>query len=137
MWGVLVQSQVRSWSHHLTHQWSQISIIAFGNHIMRHYIYSKNSHVRIQVFHILHNYTMKSLQAFKSFLKWKSIVDNQQWNLFCWWHRIRQQKLICWWHRIRQQKLICWWHRIWQWNLVLRLMHEIINVLNLLLTQKS
>jgi len=38
-----------------------ISTFVYDNHITRHHIFSKNAHVHIQVFHILHNHTMRSL----------------------------------------------------------------------------
>jgi hypothetical protein len=68
-------------SCHLTHQWSQISTYAFGNHKTCHHTYSKNTHVHIQVFQILHNHTMKLLQAFKLFLTWMSAIkiDSRNW----------------------------------------------------------
>jgi len=58
---------VWSWPHYLRHQWSQISTFAYLNHI-HHHTYFKSPYVHIQAFHILHHYTMKLLQAFKSFL---------------------------------------------------------------------
>jgi hypothetical protein len=59
-----------------------------------HHTYLKNPYVHIQVFHILHNHTMKSLQVFKSFLQWESIVENQQRKLIHWRPRILQRKPI-------------------------------------------
>jgi hypothetical protein len=38
-----------------------INTFVYDNHITCHYIFSKNTHVHIQVFHILHNHTMRSL----------------------------------------------------------------------------
>jgi hypothetical protein len=76
LWFVLVLTMVRSRLHHLRHQ-CQISIFASSNHIHQH-TYFKNPNVHIQVFHILHNHTMKLLQAFKSFFTRDSIVENQQ-----------------------------------------------------------
>ena len=49
--------------------------IAFINHITRHHTYFKNTHVHIQVFHILHNHTMQSLQAFKSIMVWNFVAE--------------------------------------------------------------
>jgi hypothetical protein len=79
----------------------------FGNQISRHHTYFKNINVHIQVFHILHDHTMKLLQAFKSILIWKSVAEHQQLKLVRWRLKIQQQKLIRLCHRIRQQKLIC------------------------------
>ena len=42
-----------------------------------------DTHVHIQVFHILHNHTMKLLQVFTSFLTWKFVIENQQQNQIC------------------------------------------------------
>jgi hypothetical protein len=64
---VLVLTMVWSRTHHLRHQWPQISTFASLNHIHQH-PYFKISYVHIQVFHILHHHTIKLLQAFKSFL---------------------------------------------------------------------
>jgi hypothetical protein len=61
---VLILTMVRSRPHHLRHQWPQISTFASLNHI-HHHTYFKSSYVHIQVFHILHHYTMKLLQAFE------------------------------------------------------------------------
>ena len=44
--------------------------------ITNQHICIQKSQVHIRVFHILYNHTMKLLQAFKSFLIWKSIAKN-------------------------------------------------------------
>jgi hypothetical protein len=38
-----------------------INTFIFDNHITRHHTFSKKTHVHIQVFHISHNHTMRSL----------------------------------------------------------------------------
>jgi len=81
LWVVLVLTMVQSRPHHLRHQWSQISTFVFLNHI-RHHTYFKSSYVHIQVFHILHNHTMKLLLAFKSFLPRRLIVEISSENWF-------------------------------------------------------
>jgi hypothetical protein len=81
LWVVLVLTMVQSQPRHLRHQWSQISIFVFLNHI-RHHTYFKSSYVHIQVFHILHHRTMKLLLAFKSFLPRRLIVEINSGNWF-------------------------------------------------------
>jgi hypothetical protein len=93
LWAILVLTMVRSWSHHLRHQWPQINTFASLNHI-HHHTYFKSPYVHIQVFHILHHHTMKLLQAFKSFLPGGSIVENRQRNWFATGHTIQHRKLI-------------------------------------------
>jgi len=88
---------VRSWSHHLRYQWSQISTFVSLNHIC-HQTYFKSSYVHIQVFHILHHHTMKLLLAFKSFLPERPIVEIGSENWFAAGCVIRQWKLFRCWH---------------------------------------
>jgi len=56
LWGVLVLMKVWSRSHHLKHQWPQISIFIFNNHPTRHHAYFKHTQVHIQVFHMLQSH---------------------------------------------------------------------------------
>jgi len=104
LWVVLVLTMVQSRPHHLRHQWSQISIFVFLNHI-RHHTYFKSSYVHIQVFHILHHHTMKLLLAFKSFLPRRLIVEIGSENWFAAGCPFRQRELVRCRHLIRQREL--------------------------------
>jgi len=90
---VLVPKMIRFRSHHLRHQWSQISTFISLNHI-HHHTYFKNSYVHVQVFHILHDHTMKLLQTFESFLLGRPIIEIDCENWFAAGCTVRLRKLV-------------------------------------------